>query len=419
MNARNDRAGGPLFSVTVEAGRDVEAHVVVDSLLDGTSSGGVRIVRDVHLGEIRALAAEMTLKYNFIGLRRGGAKCGIRLPEGLAPVEKFALLAEVGRKLSAIIRQGIYNPGMDMNCGPDELRAIYRGAGFSLGNLTDTSFFTAVSVDNALRACRACELKAPERPLTVAVEGFGNVAAHLALRLPPREFRIVAVSTVRGAVYNEKGYEAQTLGVLRRRLGDAFVDELPGEHLEPKESLLTLPVDVLVPAARILVIHDGNMNQVQARYVVPAANAPYTPAAAARLHERGIMALPGFVCNSGGVYGSSLLDSGVSLSRIEDLSTGLYRAAVAALVRKSRELNLSPTDIAGSVALSRLARRQAVEPGSGKALLKRLYRRGLYPRSLYGRRVGTEFERNLKRLLKRLEHFRLPRENGLAAAALA
>jgi len=123
-------------------------YLVINSLRCGTSSGGLRIAEDIDHEEVSTLAREMTLKFSFIGLPRGGAKSGLRIPSGTDASGKKSILQEVGRRLGAIIRAGIYYPGMDMNCGPDDLRAFYQGAGIKLGRITDTSFFTALSVAN-------------------------------------------------------------------------------------------------------------------------------------------------------------------------------------------------------------------------------------------------------------------------------
>src|ERR1039457_44521 len=153
------------------AGGTAAAYVVIDTATNGTSSGGVRIAEDISQQEIRALSREMTLKFSFIGLPRGGAKSGVMMPAGTTVEQKRAILYEFGRRLAPIIEKGVYYPGMDMNCGPDDLRAIYAGAGFPLGAITDTSYFTAISIFNAIEAVRqGC---ASDRPLTVAIEGFG------------------------------------------------------------------------------------------------------------------------------------------------------------------------------------------------------------------------------------------------------
>lgn len=368
----------PLFFLNTDLVDGVQTHVVVDSLINGTSSGGVRIVPDLEVDEVRKLAAEMTLKYAFADLPRGGAKCGVRMPLGLSREGRLSILEDVGRRLGAIINAGIYYPGMDMNCGPEELRAIYRGAGIALGNLTDTSFYTAVFVAEAVRASADVLFDDAASPRTVAIEGFGSVASHLLGMLEPERFRIVALSTVQGAVHNPDGFDPVVLREMRKEHGDALVNHVAGDRLEPREALLGLAVDILVPAARVGSIHEGNVGQIRAKCIVPAANAPCTEEALAVLQGNGVQVLPGFVCNAGGVLGSSLFDRGVSKTEVEALAAGPYRAAVAALAQRSLELDCQPTALAARVARNQLRMHREVPASFVQRLTKKLSRRFRY-----------------------------------------
>ncbi len=398
----NNLNNGLLIRVDLQKG--ASAFVVIDSCLGNTSSGGLRIAEDMDELETRTLAREMTLKFSFIGLPRGGAKSGLQIPAGTGKDEKRAILTELGRRLAPIISAGIYYPGMDMNCGPEDLRSLYKGAGFNLPDkATDTSYFTAVSVDNAIQAC-VSEGAFSNRALTVAIEGFGSVGCYLATRLPADQFRIVALSTVKGAIINENGFSPELLAESRRQYGDELVSHLPGGRSVEMEAVLAADVDILVPAARTWSIHAGNVSNIRARVIVPAANAPYTAETIGILHERGIVSLPGFVTNSGGVYASSLYDSGVDKNTIEDISSQYYRSAVAALLRRSRELAQSPVIVAERVALQRLQAKMAGHGSAGRAdrLLKRLFQKGLAPRTVYGRRIAAAFVENLQQLERQI-----------------
>lgn len=372
-------------------------YVVVDSTLRDTASGGVRMCPDLDLQEVRVLAREMTLKFCFAGLGRGGAKSGIRIPHDMAEGGKLAVCEEFGRRLGPIIRKGIYYPGMDMNCGPEELRAIYRGAGIVVGAFTDTSFFTAVSVGASLEACR--RLRAPGRPMTVAIEGFGSVGAHLARRLPREDFRVVAVSTVEGAVADWGGFDPESLVEARKRHGDAFISRIPGEYLEP-EDLLAVEVDILVPAARVRSITADNAGSVRARAIVPAANAPYSAEAVDMLHDRGVLALPGFVTNAGGVFGSGLHDSGVSAECVEDLVTTGFLPAVVDLVEAGQRTGEPVARVAESVAAERRKRLQGrdASPGRAERVFRRFDRSGLCPGFMRKHLAVRRFERGMGEL---------------------
>lgn len=372
-------------------------YVVIDSVINDTTSGGVRICQDLDLAEVRLLAREMTLKFSFSGLGRGGAKSGIRIPGGMGAREKLEVCEEFGRKLGPIIRKGIYYPGMDMNCGPEDVAAIYRGAGIVIGPITDTSFFTAISVAASLEACR--RFLGSDGPVSVAIEGFGSVGAHLARRLPRDAFRIVAVSTIEGAVADWDGFDPESLVESRNRHGDRFVFDVPGERLASAD-LLAAKVDMLVPAARVGSISAGNAGDVRARAVVPVANAPYSAEAVGMLHDREVLALPGFVTNAGGVFGSGLRDSGASTGCVERLVETSYFPAVSDLIGAGLRMGESPVRIAEGVALERLGRLKAGGALLGKAerVMRRFDRFGLYPGFVRKRLAVRRFERSMEEL---------------------
>lgn len=388
------------LSISIDTGT-ISGSVVIDSIVNDTSSGGMRIAEDIYLEEIKALASEMTLKFSFIGLPRGGAKSGIKMPASLAGEERIKALEEFGRRLAPVIKAGIYFPGMDMNCGPEEMRAIYRGAGFTLGEITDTSYFTAISVENAIYAVEKYIKK--QGPLTVAIEGFGSVAGYLAERLPMERFRIVALSTINGAVADKNGFDAKALVAARKKYRDALVQNLGQGKMVEKEQVLSADVDLLIPSARTWVINRTNVGDIKAKFIVPVANAPYTEETIDILHSSSIVCLPGFVTNSGGVYASSLFDSGVAVESIEKLSARYYRSVVESLLEKSFALDEAPSRVAGRIAKTRLAARLNGGGELSGRLLKKLYRRKMVPKSYYGKVVLNNFVENLKALDKEIK----------------
>jgi glutamate dehydrogenase/leucine dehydrogenase len=344
--------------IILASGPTYEGFLVIDSLHRDTSAGGVRIAADLTIEEIEDLAREMTMKFALFRLPRGGAKAGLRLTADLDPRAHQKTLEGFGRQIGPIIRAGLYYPGMDMNCGPLELQAIYTGAGFSIGHPTDSSFFTAISAANALQGC--AEALGGSDPITVAVEGFGSVANHMTTMLPPSDFRITAVSTIGGAIVNPEGFSHEELRQKRAKYGDALIHQLPGTQI-PREDLFTTSADILVPSARTRVITGNVAGRVRSRAVVPIANSPYGPGAARILHDRGVMCLPGYLCNAGGVFGSSLADSGVSRVDIEEIFRSRYRPLIRTLVEACLRKCLSPVSVVDELAM-REANRRAEEP---------------------------------------------------------
>lgn len=374
------------------SGPDYDGFLVIDSVHHNRSAGGVRIAPDLAVDEVRSLAREMTLKYSLFRLPRGGAKAGLRLAGDLPPERRRRALEGFGRQLGPIIRAGLYNPGMDMNCGPEDLVTLYGGAGVHIGPPTDTSFHTAFTAANALLGC--AEALDPEASFTVAVAGFGSVGKHLAAMLPPSRMRVVALSTVAGAVSRSEGFTPEELHRKRSEHGDELVHTLEGDRIPPEE-VLTTQVDFLVPAARTGMLTEDLARRLRARAVVPVANAPYRGRAAAILHERGVVCLPGYLCNAGGVFGSSLADSGVPVPDIEELFRTRYRPLVRLLVERCRAAGLSAVDAVDSLAAEEAERRAVIRPPDSLAakIAQRAARR--LPRAMKRRTMETRCRRAL------------------------
>lgn len=346
------------------------ATIVIDSVVAGRSSGGVRIVPGITRREVSDLAREMTLKYSLFRLPRGGAKTGVDLAEGLDGAERIRALEAMGRSLSPILWAGLYNPGMDMNCGPAELQAIYRGAGIVIGPPTDTSYFTALSVAACVEA--TADVLSPTGPVTLAVEGFGSVGRHLASVLPPDRFRITAVSTLAGGVRRPRGFPLDELVRAKNMHGDALVHHLAGEPVDRGRILLE-DVDILLPSSRTRVLTGDVAREARARAVVPIANAPYDDGALDALSAKGVLCLPGYLVNCGGVFASSLYDSGVSKREVEEIFATRFRGTASRLLARAGALGISVAAAAETIAGAEADRRAALSPDA--PLTERVLRR--------------------------------------------
>ncbi|MGA1863752.1 MAG: Glu/Leu/Phe/Val dehydrogenase dimerization domain-containing protein [bacterium] len=380
-------------------------YIVIDSILNNTSSGGVRITGDISLEEIKAMAAEMTLKYNFIGLNRGGAKSGIKIPEKTPKEDRKKLLAEFGRRAGPIIRAGIYYPGRDMNCSEEDLSLIYKGAGCFIGKVTDTSFFTAVSLEKSVTACK--EVYGLKDPVKVAIEGFGSVGGFLAERLNPEVFHIIGVSTKNGAIYRQEGLPLNQLLEYKKEYGDDFVLRFKDAERIEKKAILNLDVDILIPCARTWAINEDNVGEIKSRLIIPGANVPYTDGVLEVLQEKGAICLPGFVCNSGGVYGSSMFDRGINLKNIERFSEIYFKRVIKALLNKSKESHISPVNLAIMIAKMRFKRQKikCENPAIHEKIMNRSLTKRLSPKPVLRALWMNGFRANLEELEEEIMGF--------------
>ena len=151
-------------------------------------------------------------------------------------------------------------------------------------------------------AARYCDLDLAGA--TVAIEGLGNVGRPAARFLAERGVSLVAASDSRGAVHDPDGIDVEELIAAKQASGSVAAYS-KGRRISPEE-LFHVPCDILIPAARPDCIREDNVEGIQAKLVLQGANIPATPAAEARLHERGILSVPDFIANAGGVICASV-----------------------------------------------------------------------------------------------------------------
>ncbi|GAA1807552.1 Glu/Leu/Phe/Val dehydrogenase [Agromyces neolithicus] len=289
-------------------------HRVQHNFSRGPAKGGLRYAPNVNLDEVRALAMWMTWKCALLDVPYGGAKGGLAID----PREhSMAELERVTRRYTSEILP-IIGPERDIpapDIGTDEqtmawimdtysvnsgytVPGIVTGKPISLGGSQGRASATSRGVTHiALAALRHVGLE-PARS-TAAVQGFGKVGADAARFLSEAGVTVTGVSDQYGAVFNAAGLDIAALGEHVRATG-SVVGFADAEAIEGAD-LLTLDVDLLVPAAVEGVLHDGNAAAVQAKVVVEGANGPTTPAADRIMRERGILVVPDILANAGGV----------------------------------------------------------------------------------------------------------------------
>jgi glutamate dehydrogenase (NAD(P)+) len=386
MPIETERVGEQTIHRVSRSGRTL-GIVAIDSTVAGRSRGGLRLVADASEDEIRAAARTMTLKYGFLGFPHGGAKAGVRGDEEASAAEKHAVLAAFAEEAAPLLREQRYLPDADLGTSADDIRAMLAAIGLRgdrRESRGESGLYTAYSVLATARALLA-HLGRPLAGLAVAIEGFGSVGANAARLFAEAGARVVAVSTSRGALHDPRGLDVARLLERRARIGSRLVEGAEDVATLPREALLELPVDLLCPCARFHGIAAENAERVQAAFVCAGANDPISPAAAARLFERGIDVVPDFVSNCGGVLGGTLEFFGVGPRRIRSAITEHLAEAVPPLLREASRRGVPVRTVAEPLALERhrAAKTAGEAPGPlGRALASGLecYRRGWLPR---------------------------------------
>ncbi|MEY3564393.1 MAG: hypothetical protein RJA23_563 [Bacteroidota bacterium] len=304
--------------ITMDSGKIqvFEGIRVIHSNILGPAKGGIRFAPDVHLDEVRALAAWMTWKCAVVDIPYGGAKGGVRCnPREMSKGEIERLVRAYTMAMIDVFGPDKDIPAPDMGTGPREMAwlmdeyskahgmtipAVVTGKplvlGGSLGRTEATGRGVMVSALTAMQ-----KLKINPFQATCAVQGFGNVGSWAARLLEERGLKIVAISDHTGAFYSEKGINIVEAIAYRDSNNGTLEGFAGGEKLENAADLLTLQVDVLVPAAVEDVITIANADQIKAKLIVEGANGPTSAKADAILNEKGIMAVPDILANAGGV----------------------------------------------------------------------------------------------------------------------
>lgn len=393
----------PQLVCTVVDGGEALGYLVIDSTINGHSSGGLRLMPDVDEAEVRGLAHAMTLKYGFLGLPQGGAKAGVRGDPEEPQQLRRERLAAFGRGVAPLLRSRTYLPGADMGTSTADILHMLRVAGVRTrprdGYVDRGGYYTALTVFS----CAGQAVRHSGRSLegaTVAIQGFGKVGSALATLLADAGARVVAISTVRGAIFNGRGLDVALLANLAARAGSHVVDLYPEADPIDPAALLELPVDLLCPCARQAAVHEGNAPSVRARILCPGANNPITAEAERMLFQRGVICLPDFVANSGGVLGGRMEGASANAEQIASFIDSHFGRRVAWLLQQAAREEVLPREIAVPMALRRFDRmRQTTARPTLKSRLFQVglesYRRGWVPRRLVGGLSTAYFERIL------------------------
>ncbi|MCC6314499.1 MAG: Glu/Leu/Phe/Val dehydrogenase [Thermomicrobiales bacterium] len=280
----------------------------------GPTKGGIRYHESVDLSEIKALAMWMTWKCAVVGLPFGGAKGGVTVnPKQLSGNELQNLTRRFTTDISLLIGPHKDIPAPDVNTNSQIMAWVMDTYSMHVGYaapavVTGKPLVLGGSEGRTEATGRGCvfviEAAARKLDLNLAdsvtvVEGFGNAGSISAELMAELGSRVVAVSDSRGGIYNPAGLDLAAVEAHKARTG-SVVEFAEADNISNAE-LLTLPCDVLIPAAMEHQITAENAPCIKARLIAEAANGPTTPEADAILYDRGVFVLPDILANAGGV----------------------------------------------------------------------------------------------------------------------
>jgi glutamate dehydrogenase/leucine dehydrogenase len=315
-----------VFDIALESGKTHRAYRVQHNNSRGPYKGGIRFHPEVDLNEVKALSILMSLKTAAVGLPLGGGKGGIAVdPRDLSEEELEELSRAYVKHLHPHIGPDQDVPAPDVNTNAqiidwmvdeyetltgDKSRASFTGKsigkGGSFGREAATGRGGMIAIAEYLRLIG----KNP-KDLTFAVQGVGNVGSFFT-KLAETELggRVIAVSDSRRTLvvkdYKNNENFISLEGLENRKKG--LIDDLASDHVEflDRDSILELPVDVLVLAALGDTVVKGNADMVKASILLELANGPVDEDAFNILNDKGTVIIPDIIANAGGVIVSYL-----------------------------------------------------------------------------------------------------------------
>ena len=328
----------------------------------GPTKGGIRYHPDVTLDECRALAMWMTWKCALMDIPYGGAKGGVIVdPSTLSTRELEKMTRRYATEISPFIGPERDIPAPDVGTNAQimawimdtysmhrgySVPTVITGKPVSIGGTVGRESATGLGITYITRSVLKQRLGRSLDDISVAVQGFGNVGSWTARTMHERGARIVAVSDKFGGIYNSKGID---LRMLQRHIAETgTVMGFNGSDTISNDELLTLDVDVLVPAALEGQITKHNAHRVRATVLAEGANGPTTPEADEILADNGVIVIPDIICNAGGVVvsyfewvqglQSFFWDEGEVRRQMERILLGNLEAVIGTTTRRRCDL---------------------------------------------------------------------------------
>ena len=347
---------GPLKIVHIHRpSLGLKAVVAVDNIACGPAIGGVRMAPDVSTEEAFRLARAMTLKNAAAGLAHGGGKSVIYGDPKMPLDRKEQLIRAFASAIADIIE---YIPGPDM--GTDELAMgwikdeIGRSVGLPreiggipLDEIGATGFGLAAAIDVASRDI-GLELKGAR----FVVQGFGAVGRNVARFLAQKGAILVAASDSQGVIVDSAGLDIAALAALKAK-GRPLRDHPRGRSAST-DSVIDVPCDIWIPAARPDVITATNVARLNTRLVAQGANIPCTAEAEQALAGRGVLVLPDFIANAGGVICAAVEYHGGTQTQAFAAIDEKIRANTQSVIEEAKRTKSLPRAAAVSLAKDRV-----------------------------------------------------------------
>ena len=371
----NDNLGPEYIVKVYDPKIGMEGFLVIDNTSNGPGKGGIRMTKNVTEQEVWRLARTMTFKNALAGIPFGGAKAGIVWPASAqAMADKPGGSDELKKKYVQSFARAIklftprkYIGGPDVNTGEKEMQWFveetgnWRSATGKPANLCMKIFgksgekcgipheFGSTGFGVAQAVLETAEfLHLDTRGARIAIHGFGNVGTFTYSYLQEAGAKIVAIADSSGAIFNDAGLDdIEIQKVIKKK---QVVSDCKGCRKISNQEFWKIPVDILIPASVTDVINDSNKNDIRAKAIVEAGNIPMSEAIEEELYQKGILIIPDFVANAGGVISSYAEYRGYNPKKMFDLVERKIRTSTRLVLEKSSKLKKNPREVAVAIA---------------------------------------------------------------------
>lgn len=310
MTVQHDEIGPEKVVHVQDKKTGMKGVLVIDNTARGPGKGGIRMTPTVTEEEVSRLARAMTWKCALADLPFGGAKSGIISdPHKITIEQKKEIIQSFAKQLKTY-SPSQYIAAPDINTAEEEMRWYAEANGdirsvtgkpLDLGGLPHELGSTGYGVAQAtLTVLR--HLKKKPSQTTFAVEGFGNVGWFATKFLMDAGLILVAVSDSKGTCYKEKGLRFGKLSTTKKEKGT--VTKYLGAKIFPPKEILNINAGILITAAIPDLFSMKDIEKMKYQIIIEGSNIPTTPDVEEALHKKGILVLPDFVANAGGVISS-------------------------------------------------------------------------------------------------------------------
>lgn len=363
--------------VTMDDGRQESfaGFRVQHNNIRGPFKGGLRYHPNVDMDEVKALAFWMTMKNAVIGVPFGGGKGGIRVdPKQLSPGELERLTRAFTRELAPHIGPHVDVPAPDVNTNATimhwirdeyalivgvDMPAVITGKAVDQGGSLGRTEATGLGGFYALEAYLEATGQSKEK--SVAIQGIGNVGAYIAGYMHESGYRIKALTDSKSGIFKEDGLENMSTVLSYKEAHGTLSGSMPEAREIKSDEFVSLPVDILIPAALENSITEENAASVQAKIILEMANGPTTTGADEILRDMSVAIIPDILANSGGVAVSyfewyqNIHNETWTREEVFTKLSGLMRAAVQNVLDTAKEHDVSMRTAAYIVALKKLS----------------------------------------------------------------